>query len=470
MQEKRCNLRWYQKVSDPMVVIFFIIILAAILTYIVPAGEFVMDINASKGVTDVEIFHYLPNHGVGIFGVFEAIPRGLVEASEYLFIVFIAGGLFHTLDKSKALEHAIGTAIKHIGFQRQALLIFLATYIYGIFGVTVGYENNIALVPIALIISSALRLSRVVGVCIAIGGIGIGFALSPINPYTVGVAQGIAKLPLFSGAGLRTVMVLVGLTFLAFYIAKFVAPKHKNAKEETLLSRNIEDYHMSLRDFLIIGVFVIGIVVIAVCSILSGITYDTGEPILGMPWYINQIAAVFLIISVLVAVICRYTPNYYVKLMMEGASRVTPGALIVGLAAAIQVILKDGHIIDSIIYYLGGILGYIPAVLSAILMTLVQSVINFFIPGGSGQALATMPILIPVADMVEMKRQIMILAFQIGDGFTYMVSPTAGGTLAMLALARVSYTQWLRAIVPFILFMYFVSWIFIIFAHYIGWS
>ncbi|MED7789409.1 TIGR00366 family protein [Francisella sp. 19X1-34] len=327
-----------------------------------------------------------------------------------------------------------------------------------------------ALVPVALIISSALRLSRVIGVCIAIGGIGIGFALSPINPYTIGVAQQIAHLPLFSGAGLRTVMVLLALTFLGFYIAKFVAPKHKNDNEEILLSRNIEDYHMTLRDSLVIGIFVIGIAVIAVCSILSGMTNSKGQSILGMPWYINQIAAVFLIISVIVAAICRYTPNYYIKLMMEGASKVTPGALIVGLAAAIQVILKEGHIIDSIVYGLADVLGYIPAALSAVLMTLVQSIVNFFIPGGSGQAMATMPILIPVADMVEMKRQLMILAFQVGDGFTYMISPTAGGTLAMLAIARVSYTDWLKAIVPFILFMYVVSWVFITFAYYIGWS
>lgn len=463
------NSRWYSKISDPMVIIFIVMILAAVLTYIIPAGEFSKDVVSKASVSSTKSFHNLPNHGVGLFGIFEAIPKGLVVASEYLFIVFIAGGLFHILDKSQALEHAIGTAIKHIGFKRKTLLILIATYIYGFFGMAVGYENNIALVPVALIISSALGLSRVVGVCVAVGGIGIGFALSPINPYTVGVAQKIAGLPLFSGAGLRAVMAFVALTFLGIYIAKIVAPKEKD-NNEVLLSKNLDDYHMSLKDSLIIFVFIVGVVIIAVCSILSGITDKDGNSILGRSWYINQIAAVFLIISVLVASICKYNPNQYVKLMMEGASKVTPGALVIGLAAAIQVILKEGQIIDSIVYYLGDMLSYIPASLSAILMTLVQSVINFFIPGGSGQALATMPILIPVADMIEMKRQLMILAFQIGDGFTYMISPTAGGTLAMLALAEISYVKWLKAIVPFIIFMYLVSWGFILFAHYIGWS
>jgi uncharacterized ion transporter superfamily protein YfcC len=307
-------------------------------------------------------------------------------------------------------------------------------------------------------------------VCVAVGGIGIGFALSPINPYTVGVAQKIAGLPLFSGAGLRSIMTIISLTFLAFYIARFIVPKEYSSNEDVLLSKDIKDYHMSLRDILIILVFAIGIFVIAICSILSGITNQEGQSILGMPWYINQIAAVFLIISIFVAVICKYSPNQYVKTMMEGASKVTPGALIIGLAAAIQVVLKEGQIIDSIVYYLGSTLSYIPPSISAILMTLVQSIINFFIPGGSGQALATMPILIPVADMIEMKRQLMILAFQVGDGFTYMISPTAGGTLAMLALAKVSYIKWLKAIVPFIIFMYLISWIFILFAHYINWS
>ncbi|AXA32943.1 YfcC family protein [Francisella adeliensis] len=466
----RLESRWYHKISDPMVIIFIVIILASVLTYIVPAGEFSKDITSGAAAVGTKFFHHLPNHGISLFGVFEAIPKGLESASEYLFIVFIAGGLFHLLDSSKALEHAIGTAVKHIGFKRKTLLIFSATYIYGIFGITVGYENNIALVPVALIISSALGLSRVVGVCIAIGGIGMGFALSPINPYTVGVAQKIAGLPLFSGAGLRAIMVIVALTILGFYIAKFIAPKEECQEGEALLSKDIEDYHMSFRDILIILVFTLGILVIAVCSILSGITKPDGQPMLGIPWYINQIAAVFLIISMLVAVICKYSPNQYVKLMMEGAAKVTPGALVIGLAAAIQVILKEGQIIDSIVYYLGDLLSYIPASVSAILMTLVQSVINFFIPGGSGQALATMPILIPVADMVEMKRQLMILAFQVGDGFTYMISPTAGGTLAMLALAKVSYVKWLKAILPFIIFMYIVSWLFILIAHYVNWS
>ena len=129
MHKKDSNLRWFQKVNDPMFVIFFIIILAAILTYIVPAGEFAKNINDGKEATGVAFFHYLPNHGVSLFGVFEAIPKGLEKASEYLFIVFIAGGLFHILDRSQALENAIGTVVKHVGFQRQTLLIFFS-YLY----------------------------------------------------------------------------------------------------------------------------------------------------------------------------------------------------------------------------------------------------------------------------------------------------------------------------------------------------
>ncbi|MBK2123735.1 TIGR00366 family protein, partial [Fangia hongkongensis] len=186
-------------------------------------------------------------------------------------------------------------------------------------------------------------------------------------------------------------------------------------------------------------------------------------------WYINQIAAVFLVIAFIVAFIYRYPPNYFIQLMMEGASRVTAGALVIGLAASIKIILEEGHIIDTIVFYLSGSLDNIPVVISAVMMSVIQGVINLFIPGGSGQALATMPILLPVASLIGMSKQLMILAFQVGDGLTNLIVPTSGGTLAMIALARVSYTNWLKVIFPFMIFAYLLSWLFIIIGYVIGW-
>ncbi|GGB26153.1 Na+/H+ antiporter NhaC family protein [Allosediminivita pacifica] len=372
------------------------------------------------------------------------------------------------MTKSRAMENSIGTMVKHVGIERRGLIIWLGTFLYGLFGMAVGFENNIALVPVAMIISATLGYGNVVGVCMAVGGIGVGFALSPINPYTVGVSQTIAELPLFSGAWLRTLLCLAALSLLALYITLYVTrlddakPEANETDTGAGLDGNLSEYTMGKGDKTIIGAFALGIVVIAVCSYLAG----TGT--LGRPWYINEIAAVFLVISVVAAVASGMGANEYVANMVEGASKVTGGALVIGLAASIKIMLEDGGIIDTIIHGLNATAQNVSLVLLAPMMSIIQGIINFFVPSGSGQALVTMPILVPLADLTGMSRQLMILAFQTGDGLTNLIVPTSGGTLAMLALGGVSYPKWIKVFMPFMIIVYVLCWAVLILAHYIG--
>ncbi|MBM7454980.1 putative ion transporter superfamily protein YfcC [Oceanisphaera litoralis] len=467
---------WYQKFPDPMVLIFYILLLASFLAWVVPKGAYEVETVDGRQRVIADSFHYLADDTTPLsvagavnqlFNIFVAIPQGLIQSAQYLFIVFIAGGLFNILYRSHALENLVGTTVRRIGLDKGHLLIWLATYLYGIFGMSVGYENNIALVPVALLVSSALGYTNLVGACIAIGGIGIGFTLSPINPYTVGVAQSIAGLPIFSGALLRFGMAFMALSLLAWYITTFVAPKHRAGEDEGgtgALSKKIEDYRLSARDLSIISVFFLGILVIAGCSYLAG----TGA--LGRSWYIKEITAVFIVMSIVIAAICRINPNRYVADMVEGASKVTGGALVIGLAASIKVVLEDGQIIYTIVDTLNRALDFMPESLIAVGISVIQGIINLFIPSGSGQALVTMPVLIPLADLVGISYQVMILAFQVGDGLTNMIVPTSGGTLAMLALARVGYSDWIKVIFPLIALIYVLSWGFIIFAQMTHWS
>ena len=183
---------WYRNMPDPMVLIFMILVATYVLTFIVPAGEFERVVANGRTTVVPESFAYLTDTpAVHFFDIFVAIPKGLISAAPYLFIVFIAGGLFHILQKTGALENAIGVAVNKVGVKNRNVIITVGTFIYGFFGVAVGFENNIALVPVAVLISAAVGYSSLVGTVMAVGGIGIGFALSPINPYTVGVAQGI---------------------------------------------------------------------------------------------------------------------------------------------------------------------------------------------------------------------------------------------------------------------------------------
>ncbi|MFG6177545.1 YfcC family protein [Halomonas sp. THAF12] len=453
--------KWYQRVPDPMVLIFLILVAAYLMTFIVPAGEYQREV-LDNGRTSVipDSFRYLANvANLHVFDIFVAIPEGLITASQYLFIVFIAGGLFHILQRTGALENAIGVAVHRVGAENNTrsrnLIIVAGTFIYGFFGVAVGFENNIALVPIGVLIATAIGCSRLVGVTMAVGGIGIGFALSPINPYTVGVAQGIGELPTFSGWWLRTLMVLGCLATLSAFICYYVTRVDYRDDQPAELTKRLEDYTLTRRDLMTLGIFVTGLVIMLIGVFTRG-------------WYINEIAGMFLLMAIVIGFANGLGANELVKQMMEGASTVTAGALVIGVAASIQVILKDAQIIDTIVHGLSGLVGDMPTALAAVAASVIQGVINLFVPSGSGQALVTMPILIPLADLIDMSRQLMITAFQVGDGLTNLIVPTSGGTLAMLALGRVSYAQWLRVIMPLMLLVYAMCWVALIAGHYLG--
>ncbi|MCG9789187.1 AbgT family transporter [Vibrio mediterranei] len=448
---------WYKSMPDPMVLIFGILVATYLLTFIVPAGVFERAVVDGKTTVVPESFTYLQDApSVHFFDIFVAIPKGLISAAPYLFIVFIAGGLFHILQRSGALENAIGVAVNHVGVENRNLIITIGTFIYGFFGVAVGFENNIALVPVAVLISAAVGYSSLVGTVMAVGGIGVGFALSPINPYTVGVAQGIAELPTFSGAGLRTALVIASLALLSLFICKKVTKMDFVEQDDSVgLKKDLSEYSMNRENKLTLAAFVAGLGVMLYGVFANG-------------WYINEIAGLFLLMAIVIGIINKMNANQIVKEMMVGASGVTAGALVIGVAASIQVILDQAQIIDTIVNALSSLIQDMPIAISAIVASVVQGIINLFVPSGSGQAMVTMPILIPVADLVGMSRQLMITAFQVGDGLTNLIVPTSGGTLAMLALGRVSYEQWLKAIMPFMLMVYGLSWVALFIGQLIG--
>lgn len=200
----------------------------------------------------------------------------------------------------------------------------------------------------------------------AVGGIGIGFALSPINPYTVGVAQGIAELPIFSGAGLRTALVLASLALLSYYICTRVAKMDDEAIASDSLQKELSEYTMTKRNKMTLAAFVIGLGVMLYGVFANG-------------WYINEIAGLFLLMAIIIGALNGLDANGIVKQMMEGASGVTAGALVIGVAASIQVILDQAQIIDTIVHGLSSLIQGMPVALSAIVTSVVQGVINLFI-------------------------------------------------------------------------------------------
>ena len=458
---------WLEKIPHPFALIFGIIIIAAILTHIIPAGEFdkvTLD-NGREGVVPGS-FKYVEGNPAGVMDVFLAIPEGLISAANVIFLAFISGATFQVLEYSRTLENAVGSAVRVIGQDRAKLLIVLTTFLFGALGVGVGYESNIALVPIAVFICLAVRGDLLLGAGVSLGAIGVGFATSPINFFTVGTSQMIADLPMFSGALLRSLFCITCLSALAWYNCRYYSRLIEGKVSSSVasistdgmqLERDIATYTMGPRDILTIAAFF---------GFFAFLLYG----VFNYGWYINHFSAIFVMIAIATAIIHRMPVNTAVEQMIKGAGAIAGGALVIGLARAIQVVLEDAMVGETIVNALASPLSEFPPFISAVLMTLVNSLINVFIPSGSGQAMVTMPILIPLSDLIGVTRQTAILAFQVGDGLTNLIVPTSGGALAMLALARVPYDKWVRYILPLIGMLFLISWAFIAIAIAIGWE
>lgn len=465
--------KWYQKIPNAFVILFFILIFVGVLTYIVPSGAFdtiKMD-NGRMGVVPGS-FHYIEKTSamtVSPWDIFKSIPKGMVEAASVMMIVFMAGGMFGILGETKVIENSLGIAVQKIEKHKisKSWTLILLTYIFGFFGAAVGYENLIPFVPIGVMVALGLGFDIMVGAAVVVGGISVGFATSPINPYTVGVADQIAGLPMFSGIGLRTIFCILSVAVLCHHTIRYTKRITKDPSKSLVLGidthglsidkAQVDAYTMNGRDKIILGIFLSFIVAV----VLGVIKYK---------WYIGEISALFVLYAIVIGLVARFNSDKILKSFIDGAAGLTGGALIIGFARAIQVLLTQGQIGDTIINSLSAPLANFAPVVSAILMTIVQGLINFLIPSGSGQAMATMPIMIPLSDIIGVSRQVAILAFQIGDGITNMMVPTLGGLLAMLAIARVPFDKWVRFIFPLILKLYLLGWVFLAIGVAINWQ
>ena len=396
-----------------------------------------------------------------VLRVFTTILRKDNEQSiEIIFIVIAGGIMFGFMEKSKAIENAVGTLIKTLGLQRKNLIIVIMTFMYGLLGVTVGYENNIALVPIAAMLSLALGGDLMLAAGISVGAMTIGFGLSPINPYTVGTGHKLAELPMFSGALLRTALCFSGLTIMAIYNVRYFIKISNHPKQSLALgldtnnlalSKPLKDYTLSSKNWSVISIFLLGLIVI-----LYGV--------FNLNWHINELSAVFLMIALLCGIASKMSATSISETLLEGVAFAAPGAFLVGFATSIKVLMEMGNIGDTISYQFSTMLEGLPLYVAAIGMSISQTVINFFIPSGSGQALATLPVMLPLGESLGLTQQITILAFQIGDGISNLINPTLGGLIAMLSMCRVTIDRWIRFIFPVLILILMLSFVAIVIA------
>jgi uncharacterized ion transporter superfamily protein YfcC len=446
--------------------LFVIIVLITILTYVLPAGVYDRVVMNDKNTVVPNSYHVIDSTPVGLLDMFKAIPLGFKAASEIIFIVLAGAIMFGFMEKSKAVENSIGVLVKKMGSKNKAIVIIIMTFVYGLLGIAVGYENNIAMVPIAAVLSLALGGDLMLAAGISVGAMTVGFGLSPINPYTVGTGHKIAELPIFSGAILRSILCFTALSIMAYYnvryFKKITANPSKSLSKgldtsDLKLSKPIDKYRLSLQNVLVLIVFILG---------LGVVVYG----VFNYKWYINELSAVFLMIALVCGIIARMNPTSMSKTLLKAVSVAAPGAFMVGLATTIKVLMEMGNIGDTISHQLSEFLQGLPLYASAICMSVSQSIINFFIPSGSGQALATLPVMLPLGESLGLTRQITILAFQIGDGLSNLINPTLGGLIAMLSMCRVPINRWIKFIFPVFIGILGLSFLTLIIAVAINYS
>lgn len=437
-------LSFFQRIPHAITMLFGIIVLVTILTYLLPAGSYERVLVDGRSTVVPNSYRTISSTPVGVLDMFKAIPLGFKAAVEIIFIVLSGGIMFGFMEKSKAVENAVGTLVKKLGLEKKHMIIVIMTFIYGILGVAVGYENNIAMVPIAAVLSLALGGDLILAAGISVGAMTIGFGLSPINPYTVGTGHKIAELPMFSGALLRSTLCFLALSIMAYhnvrYFKKITLNPNKSLGQgldisNLALSKPLQDYGLSRQNWMVISIFVMGLL-----AVLYGV-FNLG-------WYINELSAIFLMVAFLSGLVSRMSATTMSETVLKSVGLAAPGAFMVGFATSIKVLMEMGNIGDTISHQLSMALQGLPLYASAICMSISQTVINFFIPSGSGQALATLPVMLPLGESLGLTRQITILAFQIGDGISNLVNPTLGGLIAMLSMCRVPIDRWIRFIFP----------------------
>ncbi|MFZ1750840.1 MAG: YfcC family protein, partial [Saprospiraceae bacterium] len=292
---------------------------------------------------------------------------------------------------------------------------------------------------------------------ISVGAITVGFGLSPVNPYTVGTGHRIAELPLFSGSLYRSIICMTGLSLLAWYNIKYfksITANITNGLSDGLdthgftLSKPLDEYKMSAKDKMVMMSFLVAVLVIL---------YGAYE----LHWFINQISAIFCMLAIVIGLINKNNGQQFGEIILKSVAVVAPGAFMVGMATSIKVALDMGNISDTIAYTLSSALMGLPVFVSAMGMAVAQTCMNFIIPSGSGQALATLPVMIPVGEVIGMTRQSTVLAFQIGDGVSNLINPSLGGLVAMLAMCRVPFDRWLRFIFPFFIMILVLALVFL---------
>lgn len=408
------------KVPNTYVIIASILVVCAVLTWFVPGGQYV---TAEDGSLHYEQVEASPQ----TWQVFTAVYHGFVKQAGIIVFILVVGGAFWLLNATGAVAGGIGRFITRVG-KRDKIVLAAITVLFSLAGAVFGMsEETIPFVGIVVPLVVSMGYDAFMGMLIVYVASNIGFSSAFLNPFTVGIAQGMADLPLFSGMGYRVFCWALLTILLTVFVVVYA---HKTRKTPSVVGQT-EAAPLTKRQGWILAVLLLTVV-----ALIVGVTcWD---------WYLPEITGLFLGMGIVCGIIAGFSANRIADELLTGAKDILSAALVVGFASGIIVLLQDGKVVDSILHGMQeGLDGTGPmASLSA--MYGIQALINFLIPSATAKAAITIPIMAPFSDLVGVSRQAMVLAFQFGDGFTNMLTPTSGVLMAALAMARIPYAKWVR--------------------------
>ncbi len=427
-----------RKFPNALIVMFYIMVAAMVLTWFVPAGRY--DTLPDSTVLDPASYHTVEQSPVTPLGLMSAVFGGMSSAGNIIVFTFLVGGYFNVLMESKAVDGFISFLTRRLG-AKSTIVLPVLILIMSILGATGVMANPVvAVIPIGLLLARKLGLDRVTAVAIMFLAAYSGYATSPICAMTVQVAQKIADLPMLSGFGFRCVIWVVffipTVLFIMHYVHKVQAQGVPQTEwESDDEARVIDQIEFTPRHALALLGLIVGLGV-----------YVYGSLALG--WGMSTMATTMLLVAVFAAFVTGMGFDGFVNGFLSGARQMTFSAMLIGLASGVSYILNSGNILHSIVFAMGVLLNNIPHVLAGPVMFWFNLLFNFLVNSGSGQATVIMPVMAPLADVVGVTRQAAVTAFQLGDGLSNVVFPTSGTLMACLAVAGVDFKKWLRFVGP----------------------
>ncbi|MCI8887749.1 MAG: YfcC family protein [Hungatella sp.] len=451
---------------NPFVPLLLMVLACAIVSYFVSPGAY--DRETIDGVTRVlpESYHAVERTPISFFNLFRSIPEGLTATANMMFCVMIIGGIVEIYKRTDTVGAAINSVLKASEKMSSQVIIAVVMIVFFIFGGILGWsEHIIPFVPIIISLAISLGYDSLVGMAISGFACLISFAVAPFNVYTVGISHTIAELPMFSGWQLRMVaLVTIWVLSLAWVMryAKIIKadPTKSLVKDVDVSSLRIPvDNNLKFDMPKKLSFVVLGISIL--CTIYG---------ILKLSWSYTEMATTFMIGGVIVAVINKVNFESAINMVLDGAKGAFNGALIIGVARAVQWTMTNGGLIDPLVHGLSKLMGSASAYMSTIGMFIVNFFINALIPSGSGQATAVMPIMVPLADMLHITRQTAVLAFQFGDGISNTFWFTNGTLLIYLSLGKIPLKSWYKFILPLQGIFFLVEFIFLFIAVQSGYG